>query len=230
LAALSLDATHIVMVYEQNMNNRKTAGSRWLAAVMNKFRRVDTDRCAAAWGAMFTGEVAAADARDAAMRQTLLDQSMDLLQAKKVLSSIDVETPWLTELRFIQALAAICSVFSEEVSKVSFSGATLHPLLCNLAGPAKCQWLLNDTRYRHTVRPERLPLLPSGTTSNESLHHEINYWFRETATWLNMHSVRDSHCCKSREGVHLNIEQCVAYVRSACTDRRSTASSTFYSL
>lgn len=36
----------------------------------------------------------------------------------------------------------------------------------------------------NSVPRERLVLLPSGTTSNESLHHELNHWFRETVTRL----------------------------------------------
>ena len=38
LQGLSLDAMHIVTVYDQNMNNRRTAGSKRLAVIMNKFR------------------------------------------------------------------------------------------------------------------------------------------------------------------------------------------------
>ena len=57
-------------------------------------------------------------------------------------------------------------------------------LIINMASQTKVQWLFNDTRYRHSVDRETLVLLPSGTTSNESLHHELNHWFRETVPWL----------------------------------------------
>ena len=53
-------------------------------------------------------------------------------------------------------------------------------LIINMASQTKVQWLFNDTRYRHSVDRETLVLLPSGRTSNESLHHELNHWFRET--------------------------------------------------
>ena len=76
------------------------------------------------------------------------------------------------------------SLFVDEVKKVTFSGASLHRLIINVASSVKIQWLFNDTRHRHSVHPRQLTLLPSGTTSNENLHHELNHWFRETAARL----------------------------------------------
>ena len=56
LQSLGLDTMHIVMVYEQNHSNKRTKGSRWLATVMNKFRNVDVEYPAAAWGPMYPGQ------------------------------------------------------------------------------------------------------------------------------------------------------------------------------
>jgi hypothetical protein len=52
-------------------------------------------------------------------------------------------------------------------------------LWCAAAAP-RIEWYLNNTRQRHSMNVERLTLLPAGTTSNESLHAEINNWFRQT--------------------------------------------------
>ncbi|CAE7360985.1 unnamed protein product, partial [Symbiodinium sp. KB8] len=38
LESIALDAMHIIMVYQQNMGNKKTHGSRWLAVIMDKLR------------------------------------------------------------------------------------------------------------------------------------------------------------------------------------------------
>ena len=109
---------------------------------------------------------------------------MSYLQAYNHLEQLKPNQPWLTELEFLHAVLAHLSMFHEETAKNTYSGATLHRLIVNVASPTKFQWLLNDTRYRHSVPRERLVLLPSGTTSNESLHHELNHWFRETVTRL----------------------------------------------
>ncbi len=52
-------------------------------------------------------------------------------------------------------------------------------LWCAAAAP-RIEWYLNNTRQRHSMGIERLSLLPTGTTSNEALHAEINAWFRQT--------------------------------------------------
>ena len=62
-------------------------------------------------------------------------------------------------------------------------------IVANVASAVKFQYLLNDTRYRHSVDRRELTLLPSGTTSNESLHHELNTWFRETAACLHSQNI-----------------------------------------
>ena len=107
---------------------------------------------------------------------------MSEIAARTLLETLDPDTPWLTEVDFLQALVAHFSFFREELRRVTFTGVSLHRLIVNVASPAKLQWLLNDTRYRHSVHRQELVLLPSGATSNESLHHEVNVWFRETAT------------------------------------------------
>ena len=185
LRSLSLDAMHIVMVYEQNMNNKKTSGSKWLAMIMDKFRKRDPKRSASSWGPVYEGQILPQPSASVrSMRARLETPDMSYLQAYNHLEQLKPNQPWLTELEFLHAVLAHLSMFHEETAKNTYSGATLHRLIVNVASPTKFQWLLNDTRYRHSVPRERLVLLPSGTTSNESLHHELNHWFRETVTRL----------------------------------------------
>lgn len=183
LASLALDAMHIVMVYDQNMNNRRSTGGKWLAVIMNKFRRRHPTRTQTSWGAFYTGARPGPDAQDVrCMRERLQNPDMPEDAAMRVLDALDPDVPWLTEVDFLEALLAHVSFFHEELQKVSYSGISLHRLIVNIGSSSKFQWLLNDTRYRHAVDARELALLPSGTTSNESLHHEINAWFRETAS------------------------------------------------
>ena len=174
---------HIVMVYDQNMNNRRSTGGKWLAVIMKKFRRRHPTRTQASWGAFYTGARPGPDAQDVrCMRERLQNPDMPEDAAMRVLDALDPDVPWLTEVDFLEALLAHVSFFHEELQKVSYSGISLHRLIVNIGSSSKFQWLLNDTRYRHAVDARELALLPSGTTSNESLHHEINAWFRETAS------------------------------------------------
>ncbi|CAE7786382.1 unnamed protein product [Symbiodinium microadriaticum] len=180
LRSISLDAMHIVMVYEQNMNNKKTSG--WLAMIIDKFRKRDPKRSADSWGPFYEGQVLPQPSANVrAMCARLETPDMSYLQAYAHLEQLNPDQPWLTELDFLHAVLAHLSMFREETAKNTYSGATLHRLITNVASPTKLQWLLNDTRYRHSVPRERLVLLPSGTTSNESLHRELNHGFRETA-------------------------------------------------
>ena len=69
-------------------------------------------------------------------------------QAHAFLERLNPDTPWLTEIEFLEACVAHLSLFVDEVKKVTFSGASLHRLIINV----KIQWLFNDTRHRHSLR------------------------------------------------------------------------------
>ena len=56
----------------------------------------------------------------------------------------------------------------------------IYELLFTAASSQRSEWYTNNVRCRHMMSARRIPLLPIGTTSNESLHREINVWFRET--------------------------------------------------
>lgn len=51
----------------------------------------------------------------------------------------------------------------------------LHRSAC---APCRCGWYFNNLVVRCSMARRHLPLLPSGTTSNESLHKELNDAFR----------------------------------------------------
>ena len=194
LRSLSLDAMHIVIVYDQNTNNKRTTGSKWLSVIMNKFRKAHPTRTAASWGAFFDGsQVPTATPDVRAMRLRLDDPDMSEETSRRFLENINPDEPWLTEVDLLEALVAHASFFWDDLQKTTYSGITLHRLIANVASAVKFQWLLNDTRYRHSVDRRELTLLPSGTTSNESLHHELNTWFRETAACLHSRNIA-RHC------------------------------------
>ena len=113
LRSTALDAMRIVMVYEQNMNNKKTQGSRWLSVIMDKFRKRDPTGSAASWGPFYTGENlprGSADVRT--MRLRLEAPDMSYAQAYRSWTRIRK-----AEVEFLEAVLAHMSIFSEELRK-----------------------------------------------------------------------------------------------------------------
>jgi len=62
--------------------------------------------------------------------------------------------------------------------KLEGTNVTVGKLLYQLKDAEKMEWLFNNLLYRQGLQPEVRALLPSGTTSNEALHAEMNGWFR----------------------------------------------------
>ena len=75
---------------------------------------------------------------------------------------------------FIETLAAMCKKYSVEVSrKVTGTSKEVRKVLWAAASPDRMEWLFN---VRHSMDVRERSLLPSGTSSNESLHSQINSW------------------------------------------------------
>ena len=70
-------------------------------------------------------------------------------------------------------------------------GRTIGHILWCAAAPDKVAWVWNSLIIRRSLPKEWLTLLPSGTASNESLHAELNNWWRNSpecySTTLDLH-------------------------------------------
>ena len=64
--------------------------------------------------------------------------------------------------------------------KVTGTSKSVRQVLWSACSPQRSGWLFNNQRVRHALSPLQRALLPSGTTSNEALHSEINSWTRST--------------------------------------------------
>ena len=110
-----------------------------------------------------------------------MKRNMSHVRARRVEANIQYDEPWCTRLDFFEALAALSSLHSAEVQrKVTGANKPLYRLLWNAAAPHRIEWLWNVMWMRARMTAAELDLLPSGTTSNESSHAEINNWFRQT--------------------------------------------------
>ena len=216
LETLSLDATHICMAYQHCHSQQKTNGCKWLRLIMAKFAAVDPNCPRETWGPPYTGNGEFRfTTEEAAVRRRMVEDTMTREEGVHILSRISPTTPWYTVVQFLEAISALCAVYPEELSRTNTQGTSLRKLLHNLCVPQKIQWLLNDSRFRHAQSCVKLQLLPSGTTSNESLHHEINVWFRETVVALaRLHS--NQHGTANKTFCMFPVSRIYVILRSGC--------------
>ena len=107
--------------------------------------------------------------------------SMSKHRAKIIEEQLDGSTPFYTRVEFIESLAALTSLYKDEVQrKVTGSNKMLSKTLWCAAAPDRIEWLFNNIRSRRMMNTSHIKLLPSGSMSNEALHAEINAWFRTT--------------------------------------------------
>eukprot|EP00435_Cladocopium_sp_Y103_P014108 s4470_g3.t1 len=181
LQALALDPVHLAMHYESASSRRKTLGSAALRRGLAKFSCCQADRTEDNWGDFFTAEVAVRlTARESTLRSQILDGSMAKFKAQRLLCNSDHSSPWVCRADFIEFLAALSAVHRSETAKKTDDGKTLAHLLHQAADGERLEWLFNNIRIRAKLSVAEKILLPVGTTSNESLHAEINGWFRQT--------------------------------------------------
>lgn len=112
---------------------------------------------------------------------SLTQGSMPLHRAQRVHDSIDSTQVFFTRVAYMECLAALVAMYPEEVQKQvpGHNQSVKHVLHCATALD-RTEWLFNGLRSRHSMPTRYLSLLPTGTASNESLHAEINGWFRQT--------------------------------------------------
>lgn len=183
LEGMSLDPTHTAMRFEQACSGgRKTAGSNLLRQLMNKFTAFDPNIKKPIWGPMYDGADVASTPAEAKLRNQILDGSMPRARAEKVLKSCADLTVWPTRLQFVESLAAFACVHAADLRRTvdgTKAKGTVAKVLHKVTAADKAEWLLNNTRYRQFLPAAVRLLLPSGTTSNEALHAEMNNWFRQ---------------------------------------------------
>ncbi|CAJ1456297.1 unnamed protein product, partial [Effrenium voratum] len=119
-------------------------------------------------------------AQEQLLRGYIKDGSMSLHRAKNVISTADALTVWPTRVQFVEAVAALAREHSKDLPrKLEGTKLTIGKLLFNLTAADRAEWLFNNLRFRHFLPRNVQMLMPSGTTSNEALHAELNSWFRQ---------------------------------------------------
>ena len=134
------------------------------------------------WGAFYDG-TNARPLKDIEMkyRDMITNSSMTSAESSSILDELDTEVPFKSRLEFIQSIAALCQRYPAEVNKkIAGANKQISRILWSACAPDRLEWLMNNLRVRHAIQPSYRWFLPSGTSSNEALHAEINAWSRST--------------------------------------------------
>ena len=111
-------------------------------------------------------------------RSHILNSSLPLSRARRIIDGFDWSKPFYSRLEFVEALAALSALHSDEMDKmIPGPNRRVKEVLWSAAAPGRAEWYFNNIRLRARVHPSRHTLLPYGTASHESLHAEINNWY-----------------------------------------------------
>ena len=178
LHVLALDPVHLPMTCEYASSRRRTACTRALRGIMQKFTARSSSCDASTWGPVFTGENTRAFTREEERaRLQIEDRSMSLKTANKILHDLNPGEPFWERIEWIRSLAALAAVYRAEVERICPGpNRKIYELLHTAAAAPRTEWYFNNLRMRHMIAEARLSLLPVGTTSIEALHHEVNNW------------------------------------------------------
>ena len=182
LQILCLDPVHLAMTCDYASSRKRTAMSRTLRAILQKLS-VHSSRCTdSTWGTIFKGDnCKPLTHEEEKARVQIEDRSMPHRKATAILDNLDASVPFFERSEWSQSLATLAAVYRQDMDRVvPGPNRKVYELLHSAAAAARTEWYFNNLRARHMIATSRLSLLPVGTTSNESLHHEINNFFRET--------------------------------------------------
>ncbi|CAK0792945.1 unnamed protein product, partial [Prorocentrum cordatum] len=175
LTWLSLDPVHLAIVY----NSAHWPGQTALRTVLNKFNKIDYQATSDAWGPAYTGgQLQPLTPDQNRSRGAVKNGSMPRREAQRLLDNLNGEEPFKNTDDFVRAMAAITSVYWDEVNRGTASGRLLVDVLWSATSVERVQFLFNNTRMRHSLPKKYQSLIGSGTSPNEALHAEVNRWFR----------------------------------------------------
>ena len=186
LLCLSLDPVHLAIVYEYGQWNKRTPGPKILRQVLNRINQIDNSLGSMPWGPFFRGHSPPSLTREEErMRNSILNQSLSVARSRVIIENLDANAPLVCRITFIEVLAAISKLYSKEVSrKVTGTSKEVKQVLWSACAPDRLEWLFNGARVRHCLDARARALLPSGTSSNEALHSQVNAW---TKSIRNLH-------------------------------------------
>ena len=176
-----MDTVHFAMRYEDTHGRRKTNGSSWLRLALQRFSKRSDHKLGCNWGGVYYGDHIAASADEDALLEQIKECSMPRSVGEEELKSLaqNAEVPFESRSEFLRAMAAIVAVHRDEVMRqLPKGGGSLLHLVWQGCQIFKIEWMLNYTRFIHSISSAEFVVLPRGTASNEAYHAELNSAFR----------------------------------------------------
>ena len=133
---------------------KKTPGAIFLRKIMRKFDMVDHALAAHHWDIFYSGyDVRGLSQAERSRRNHIENSSYNKAKSKQIVETLDGSTPFRSRLEFIEALAALSSMFPEDMNrKVTGANQRVGHVLWCAADPDRTEWLLNNLRWRHSLR------------------------------------------------------------------------------
>ena len=154
LQSLSLDATHTCICTSSATATRTRMGANGCGSLWLSLRPLTLSL---PWqrGARPTLAAPANSLRNTQVKQMMVEQEMTREECSGILTRMSPTTPWYTVVEFLEAVAAVSAVYSEEMNRANGQGTTLGKLLQNLRQPnvIRVQKSVGQTRQRAKNRP-----------------------------------------------------------------------------
>ena len=182
MQSLMLDPVHIAIVYEYGFWNKRSAGSKQLRRILQKFNCFGQNMTAGQLGSYYNGSMSRPlQMQENKYREMILDFSMEDHEVDATLTGLQPNVPFADRAEFIKCIAALCAKYKHEVSrKAAGPNKEIYKILWSACSPDRLEWLMNHSRTRQSMHASYSAFLPSGTSSNEALHAELNSWSRST--------------------------------------------------
>lgn len=191
LKYLLLDCTHLAIHYHQAQWQKTRPGELYLRKLLRKFVQVDSTKESNFWGPPYCGEGEREHNQQEKRYRCMVESgAMRLAEARGIHERLDDTTPFYNRLEVLTAMASLSALHWPEVNKkTQVQGVKLHTLLWRAMAPHKMEWYFNNTRMMHSLPSDMLKLVANGSTSNESLNHEINAASKNQPTPRHLDSV-----------------------------------------
>jgi len=110
--------------------------------------------------------------------------------------AIDAETCFARIDEFVEYLAALVSLFPDEMSKNASSGRTVRDLLRTACAAERLGWLMNGARFRSRLNEPTLRLIPVGIDSEllSQTPNRLEVHYIPTKTYASEGDIRNDNC------------------------------------
>jgi len=173
LEILSLDPTHLVMMYQSAHWRKRTEGSQWLRRAMAKLTKRLPDLNASDFGSVYLGGPVTLTPSEDRLLHQLKTASMSPQRAKQIFRNFTAQQPWRSRYDLLEWMTAFASLYAHEMAVPTSRGRSLQKVFVSMLVPERLEWYLNATRRAYRCDPRHFRLMPTGTCSNEALHAEF---------------------------------------------------------